>query len=126
MTFGPSLIVLPTDIRADAVAIFDTAGNQLSGFDSSRPATAVITTLPATNASQTLLAANAARRQVFITNEASKTAFIAFAGVASATSYTIALAGGQSVALPLNGYTGIITAILSAGTGNIRVTEVTT
>ena len=126
MSLSPSQIVLPTDVRADAVAIFDIAGNQLSGFDNSRPANATITTLAATTSSQTLLASNPARRQVFVTNEAGKTLYIAFAATASATSYTIPLAGGSSIILPLNGYTGLITAVLSAGTGNVRVTEVTT
>lgn len=122
-----SLVPLGADsIRARAVALFDANGVQLSGFDSSRPANAAITTLPATATSQTLLAANPARRQVFLTNEAPKTLYVAFAAAAAVASYTVPVASGATVTLPLNGYTGVLSAILASGTGNVRVTEVTT
>ena len=126
MSLSPSLLVQPNDIRAASVVLYDGQGNLLSGFDSSRPATATITTLAATNASQTLLAANPARRQIYIVNEATKTLFVAFGATASATVYTFAIAGGQIAITMLNGYTGVLSALLSSGTGNVRVTEVTT
>jgi hypothetical protein len=123
---SPSLVILPNDVRAASVALYDAAGNQLSGFDPSRPANAVIATVPTTTTSVVLLAANPARRQVFVSNEASKTLFLAFAATASATAYTLAIAGNQLAVLPMDGYTGVISVVLQGGSGSARVTEVTT
>src|SRR5579859_3207349 len=118
MSLSPSQIPLPNDIRADATAIFDVNGNQLSGFDSSRPSTAAITSVPSSITSVTLLAANLARRRVIIVNESSKTLFVAFGATASATAYAVSIAGNQTYQGPLNDYTGQITGIWSAVNGN--------
>lgn len=125
--FGPSLITLGLDsFRAAAVAILDANGNQLSGFDPSKPANATITTLAATNADQLMLAANANRRQVIVTNEAPKTLYVAFAATVTTAAYTVTIPSGQTWTSPLNGYTGVMHALLASGTGNVRVTEITT
>lgn len=126
MSLSPSQIVLTNDIRAAAVAVFDPTGLQLSGFDSSRPSTAAITSVASSAASVTLLPANAARRRVIIVNESTKTLFVAFAATATATAYTVSLAGGATYQGALNDYTGIITGIWSVVNGNARITEITT
>lgn len=121
-----SLRLLTGDVRALDVAINDANGNQLSGFDPSRPATATIATVAVSTTSAVLAAANAARRRLSVTNESNSTLYIAFAATATATAYTIPLAKGQTWEGVLNDYTGVVSGILAAGTGSARVTEVTT
>lgn len=127
MSLSPSLVILGSDsIRAAAVALYDAAGNQLSGFDSSRPANAGLTTVPVTNMSAVLLAANAARRTAVIYNDSGKTLYVAFAATATTAAYTYPVPSHSTLELPLNGYTGVISGILPSGSGNAVVTEVTT
>lgn len=126
MSLSSSLVTLTNDLRAAVVGIFDAAGNQLSGFDATRPANATIATVPVTTTDAVLLAANPDRRGVVLTNEASKTLYVAFGAVASATAYTYPVPSGQTKEFPLNGFTGAIHGVLSAGTGNVRITEITT
>ena len=125
MSLSPSLLNVG-DVRAAAVALVDGAGVQVPGFDASRPANAALSTVPTTNVSAVLAAANPARRQVFITNESGKTLFVALAATATATAYTVQIASNQSWVSSLDGYTGAISGVLAGGTGNARVTEVTT
>jgi hypothetical protein len=129
MTMGwdlSSIIELTNDIRAKAVAIFDANGVQLSGFDPSRPANAAITSVASSATSVSLLAANAARRAVVITNDGTKILYIAFAATATVAAFTYKLGSGATIELPLNGYTGVISGIWSAVNGNARITEITT
>jgi len=126
MSLSPSFIIEPNDIRASAVAVVDTTGTQLSGFDPSRPATATISTVASSATSVTLLASNPARRRIVIVNESSKTLFVAFAATATTSAYTVAVAGNATFQGVLNDYTGIVTGIWSAVSGNARITEITT
>ena len=126
MALAPSFIIEPNDIRASAVAVVDTTGTQLSGFDPSRPSTATISSVASSATSVTLLVANPARRRVVIVNESSKTLFVAFAATATTAAYTVSIAGNATYSGPLNDYTGIITGIWSAVNGNARITEITT
>lgn len=119
---------LANDVVAAQTVLYDANGNQLSGFDSSRPATSVHTVVTQTiTASTTLLALNAARRQYKIFNNASKILYVTEGATAttSAFSYQIPAFGfSESV---LNGYTGIITGTWStAGAGNAQITEIST
>lgn len=114
------------DVRASAVAVVNTAGVQLSGFDQSRPATAALTSVAGSATSVSLLAANAARRQVFIDNDSTKTLYVAFAATATIAAFTLRIASGQSWESELNGYTGAISGIWTSANGNARITEVTT
>ena len=114
------------DVRASAVAIVDSAGVQIPGFDGSRPTTATLTSVAGSVVSVSLLAANAARRQVFIDNDSTKTLYVAFAATATTAAFTVRIASGQSWASVLNGYTGAISGIWVAANGNARITEVTT
>ena len=115
-----------TNARAADVAIVDANGDHVTGFDSSRPATAVLTTVIVTTVSISLLASNAARRRFIIHNDSTGTMFVAFAATATATAFTIELAGNNTYESPLNDYTGAISAIRAVGTSNVRVTEITT
>jgi len=128
MSLSPSLIVETNDIRAAAVAVVDTTGTQLGGFDSSKPSTATMSQVAASAVSQTLLAANLARRRFTVHNSANKTVFLAFGATASLTAYTIPVPAGQTYEGLLNDYTGVISVIGSAGinTNNLFVTEITT
>ncbi len=108
------------------VAMVDGNGDQVTGFDSSRPANATITSVPSSVSSVTILAANAARRSVVITNDGTKVLKIAFAATATATAFTYSIPANATLELPLNGYTGVISGIWNAVNGNARITEVTT
>lgn len=114
------------DIRAKAVAVVDTTGTQLAGFDQSRPATAALTNVASVTTSVVLAAANAARRGLIIVNDSTKVLYVAFAATASATAFTYKLGGGATVELPLNGYTGVVSGIWATANGNARITEITT
>ena len=118
-----------TNATAIATAIVDGTGTQLTGFDASRPATSVITSVNSVAVSTTLLALNAARRQFYMTNTSNQDLYIAFAATATVAAYTIELAkNGGSFESVLNSYTGIITGIwTAAGNGKpVIITEVST
>jgi hypothetical protein len=99
---------------------------QLPGFDQSRPANAALTSVAGLATSAVLVAANPARRQVVIYNDAAKNLRIAFAATATATAFTHLIPSKQTLVLDLNGYTGDIAGIWEAAGGNARITEVTT
>lgn len=115
-----------TNARALDVSVVDGAGNQQTGFDPSRPATATLASVPISTTSATLFTSNAARRQIFIFNDSNSDLFVAFAGTAAATSYTVLLPRNTQWESVLNGYTGTISGILAVGTGNARTTEIAT
>lgn len=127
MSLSPTLLIEPNDVTAAAVAVVDTTGTQLSGFDPSRPTTATITSVAQSATSVSLLVANTARRRIRISNTSTKRLFVAFAATATVTSYTVAIAGGQDYDGPLNDYTGAVSGIWSgAGAGTAVITEITT
>ena len=115
---------------ADAldVAINDAAGNQLAGFDPSKPTTAVLTSVATTTASSVvLLAANVARHGFYVHNVSGRPLHVAFAATSSATAFTFIIPANQGFEGPLKGYTGDISGILTGGasTGTAKVTELT-
>lgn len=118
--------LLTGDVRALDVAVVDTSGNQVSGFDHSRPATAAHTTVATSTTSATLFASNAARRQIFVHNDSNTTLFVSFAATATSTAFAALLPKNTAWASELNGYTGVVSGILMTGTGNARLTEVST
>lgn len=64
---------------------------------------------------------------MIIHNEAGQPLKIAFAATATATAYTILLAQNVEYQGPLNDYTGAVSGIWqNAGSGNARITEITT
>lgn len=124
--FSASYRQLGPDVIAVDVAVVDAAGNHVTGFDQSRPANAVLSTVNVTTTSGVMLAANPARREVYIEHEGSGTVFLAFAATATTAAYTLRIQGNSAHKLTLNGYTGVISVIRNAGTSTLRVTEVTT
>ena len=119
----PSARTLTNAVALDT-AIVDGNGDQLTGFDSSRPSGAVLTTVASSAVSVTLKASNAARRQLLVYNNSTKTLFIAFSATASATSFTVKLAAGGFYASDSDGYTGVVSGIWSATNGDAQVTEI--
>lgn len=126
MALFPGSVRPLTNSDAIDVAINDGAGNQLTGFDSSRPATSTITTVAASATSVTLLAANPARRRLVINNHSGSAVFVAFAATATATAYTYKIPANSNVDGVLNDYTGIVTGIWNTATGNAIITEIST
>lgn len=94
-----------------------------------KAATATLSNVSTSTTSATLLAANASRIGAQITNDAATAIFIKFGTTASATSYTVSLAGAASAPFSYYevpaGYTGRIDGILASSTGTARVTEET-
>ena len=126
MSLLSATIRLLTNARAMDVSVVDANGDHVTGFDGTRPSAAAHTTVATSTVSATLLAANAARRQVFIYNDSNKTLYVAFAATATATAFAVLIPGNGQWESVLNGYTGVISGLLESGTGNARVTEVTT
>jgi hypothetical protein len=93
---------------------------------SNHSTTGTITSVAGATSSTTLLAANTARVSATIYNDTSSgnILYIALAGTATTSSYTIKLWPGSYWDLPVN-YTGIITGIWTSASGNARITELT-
>lgn len=108
------------------VAVVDAQGDHVTGFDSSRPATAAITSVASSATSVSLLAANAARRRVIVHNDSTKTLRIAFGVAASATVFSVIVPSKAQYESPLNDYTGELFGIWDSANGSARVTEITT
>lgn len=77
-----------------------------------------------TNASTSILASNASRLGATIYNEGAAICYMKLGATASVTSYTIQIAVGAYYEVPF-AYTGAIDGITSAGTAQLRVTELT-
>jgi len=89
-----------------------------------RTATATLTNVASSATSVTLLALNVARLGATIMNDSTKVLFVKFGTTASATSYTVQLAGKQYLEVPF-GYTGRIDGIWVSANGDARMTELT-
>ncbi len=126
MAFYQGSFLELADTVAATVALVDGNGDQLTGFDSSRPATSTLVSVPASITSVVLRAANAARRQIIIVNNGTKSLFLAFAATATVSAFTLPLAANGIYESPVNGYTGVISGIWSAVNGSALVTEITT
>jgi hypothetical protein len=125
-----SIRLLNDDVRALDIAVVDADGNQITDFTTTvqfpdPPSQAALTAVATSTTSAELLAANAGRRQVFIYNDSNATLFVAFAATATSTAFTVIIGKNSQWQSDLNGYTGVISGILSNGTGNARITEVT-
>ena len=120
----PTVRTLTNAIPFD-VAVIDGNGDQLIGFDPSRPATATLTSVASSVVSVVLLASNPARRKFIIYNDSTKKLFIAFAATASASAYTIQLPLNGAFEAQMNDYTGVVSGIWSAANDNARITEIT-
>jgi len=86
-------------------------------------ATADLSNVATSTSSVTLLSANTDRRAATIWNDSATALYVKFGATASATSCTVKIAADGYYELPQPCYTGIIDAILSAGSGSARITE---
>lgn len=90
----------------------------------STAATPAQTSPSVTNVSTSILASNSNRRGATIYNEGSAICYMKLGATASTTSYSCQIASGGYYEVPF-GYTGAIDGITSAGTAQLRVTELT-
>ena len=86
--------------------------------------TAAITRVATSNASASLLVANANRLGATIVNDSGHKLYIKFGATASTTSYTVLVPAAGYYEVPFD-YTGAIDGILDSGTGNAQITELT-
>ena len=101
----------------------------LTGYNRGRAAGATVTSVNSSNASQTIIASNRLRAGLSISNTDANILYLKLGGgTASATSFTVALAGATSTGISYYevpyGFTGEITGIWAAdGSGAALVTE---
>jgi hypothetical protein len=111
------------------VALVDGAGNQLTGFDASRPANTTLSSVAYAAGSQPVLAANAGRRGVVLYNATNKAINVALSATASLTAFSFQIPSLGTWESALDGYTGAISAIWTsapAAGATLHVTELTT
>lgn len=105
------------------VLMVDGSGNPSAG-SAAASSTAAKTTVAASATPVTLLAANAARQGAVITNRSTAILyFLLGAGTVSSTNYTGLLNNGDSFVLNRGDFTGLITGLWAAATGDAQVTE---
>ncbi len=85
--------------------------------------TATLTNVAASASSVTVLASNTGRLFAAILNDSTSIGRFKFGAVASISSFTVLLQGGDYYEVP-TGYRGQIDGIWESATGNARVTEV--
>lgn len=116
-----------TNNRAQAVAVVDADGLQITSFSSAAvpPSSATLSSVPSSATSVTLLAANANRRKFIIINAGSKILYVAYAATATTSAYTISIAANGVYESEVNDYTGVISGIWNAVNGAAKITEIT-
>jgi len=87
---------------------------------------AILKNVTVGTASTPLLVANHTRRQFIIYNDSGKAVSVAYATIASLTSFTRVITPNSSHQSELNDYTGPISAVVASGTAVVRVTEIST
>jgi hypothetical protein len=86
--------------------------------------TGTITSIAGAVASTQLLASNAARKGMYVFNDSTAVLYLAFAGSASTTAYTVQIPSNGFFEMPVTPvYTGAMYGIWSSATGNARITE---
>jgi hypothetical protein len=90
-----------------------------------RPATATLSNLASSAASQQVLASTPTRRGAYFYNDSTTRCLIKLGTTASATSFTVPLVAGAYYELPVPAYSGRIDAIWDSANGNLRITELT-
>jgi hypothetical protein len=85
--------------------------------------TSAITSVASSASSVQLLATNASRKAGYFFNESTAILYLAYAGSASVTAYTVQIAAGAFFEMPIPVYTGAIFGIWAAANGNVRITE---
>jgi hypothetical protein len=86
--------------------------------------TSTITSVAGAASSTSLLASNANRKGAYFFNDSTATLYLAFAGSASTSTYTVQIVSNGFYEMPNPSvYTGAIFGIWSAANGNVRITE---
>jgi hypothetical protein len=88
------------------------------------PSTSTRTSVTVALVSISLLASNALRKGATIYNDGATDVYVALGSAASLTDFTVLLVAGAYYEVPA-GYTGSIFAIRAAGTGAVRISELT-
>lgn len=73
--------------------------------------------------SVSLLSSNASRKGLILFNDSNSVCYVAFAGTASSTAFTVKMAAGAFYEMPIPVYRGAVSAIWSNANGNMRITE---
>lgn len=89
------------------------------------PANATLSNVTVSTTSAVILAANPDRQRFTIWNNAGRHVFVAFAATATTTAFSIDMPNNSLYESDLNDYSGVVSAITSAGSGPVRVTEIT-
>jgi len=85
---------------------------------------ATLSNVASSASSVTIIASNTNRRKIIVCNDSTSRLLLKFGATASATDFTIALAGGAIYESPFGAvYTGIIDGIWDSANGAARVTE---
>lgn len=108
-----------TQLRASAVPVSIAATIAVKEVRSATPSQ---TSPSVTNSNTSILASNSNRLGATIYNEGAAICYMILGSTATTTSYTIQLQVGSYYELPFQ-YTGAIAGITSAGTAQLRVTE---
>lgn len=111
----------PVKVASDGSLVVTTS----SAGGGSGSGTATLSNVNGSASSVTLLAANTARRSVFIENDSSAILYVKFGSSASTTSHTFILGPGDIYVEKSCDYPGVISGIWSSATGAARITEVT-
>jgi len=90
-----------------------------------RSSTGTPSSVAASTSTQTLLAAATTRLGATVVNESSANLYLLYGSGASTTAYTVKLTPGAFFSLDTPIYTGIITGVWDAATGNARITQFT-
>ncbi len=96
----------------------------MGGAIQTTSATGTLSTVASVAASTVLLAANAARKGVIITNQSTSPLYLALAATASSSAFTARLDPSDCYETPFN-YTGVISGIWATANGNALITELT-
>jgi hypothetical protein len=90
-----------------------------------QPATSTVTSVALSTTVATVLASNANRYGAVLWNNGSAQAYVKLGSGATTASFTVRMANQSEWEIPFPVYTGIITAITSAGTATMLATELT-
>ncbi len=107
-------------------ALINSAGELLVVSNPAAVSTSSLTSVTVTTSSTSLLSSNSNRKRFYIFNDSGAIIFVAFSATASTTSFTFTLA--NKAFYDSDGgviYTGAISAIRGAGSGSVRITELT-
>lgn len=115
-TLGPN-------VSGSSLSIVQATGTTFS-VSQSTSATGTLSSVALATSSTTVLASNASRKGFIVYNDSLNILYLAFAATASTSAFSAKLQPGSAYNSDTL-YTGIITGIASAASGNARVTEFT-